>query len=95
MVVGFGTILLRIPECHSLKEKRGIVKRMIGRLRNHFNASVAEVGENDHHHFVRIGFSMVGNDTRVINSKMDKFLDMTEEMMLAEVVDHEMEIFHQ
>jgi uncharacterized protein len=95
MVVGYGTISLRIPECHSLKEKRGVVKQVIGRLRNHFNASIAEVEDNDRHQFAKIGFSLVGNDVRLINSKMDKILNMTEEMMLAEIVDHEMEIFHQ
>lgn len=95
MVIGFGTISLRIPECHSLKEKRSVIKQIIGRLRNNFNASVAEVGANDQHQFAKIGFCLAGNDVRMINSKMDKMLNMAEEMMLAEIIDHEMEIFHQ
>ena len=43
MVVGVGLITFRLHECHSLKEKRRIVKTVIAQLRNHFNASVAEV----------------------------------------------------
>ena len=95
MLVGYGTITLRIPYCHSLKEKRGVVKRIISRLRNQFNASVSEVADNDRHQWAKIGFSMVGNDVSLVNSKMDKLLNMVDEMMLAEVVDHEMEIWHQ
>ena len=43
MVVGVGAITFRLHDCHSLKEKRRVVKTVIAQLRNHFNASVAEV----------------------------------------------------
>ena len=67
---------------------------MINRLRNHFNASVAEVGSNDVYQKAEIGFCMVGNDTALINSKIDKLFNMAEDMGLAEIVDTEMEIIH-
>ena len=35
-----------------------------------------------------------GNDLRVVNAKMDKILNLAEEMGLAEMIDSEMEIFH-
>ena len=35
---------------------------------------------------------MVGNNRGVINSKMDKFFNMAEDLGLAEVIDMEMEI---
>lgn len=92
MVVGVGRVVYRIHDCRSLKGKRKIVKAIITRLRNHFNASVAEVGANDIHQRAEIGFSMMGNDRAVINSKMDKFLNMAEDLGLAEVIDMEMEI---
>jgi len=92
MVVGFGRVVYRIHDCRSLKGKRKIVKAIIMRLRNHFNASVAEVGANDIHQRAEIGFSMVGNDRAVINSKVDKFFNMAEDLGLAEVIDMEMEI---
>jgi len=67
---------------------------MINRLRNHFNASVAEVGSNDVYQKAEIGFCMVGNDTAMINSKIDKLFNMAEDMGLAEIVDTEMDIIH-
>jgi len=92
MVVGVGRVVYRIHGCRSLKGKRKIVKAIITRLQNHFNASIAEVGANDIHQKAEIGFSMVGNNRAVINSKMDKLFNMAEDLGLAETIDMEMEI---
>ncbi|MGD8241385.1 MAG: DUF503 domain-containing protein [Desulfobacterales bacterium] len=94
MVVGLGRIVYRIHDCRSLKGKRKVVKAIIARLRNRFNASVAEVGANDVYQRAEIGFSMVGNDRALINSKVDKLFNQAEDMGLAEVIDSEMEIFN-
>ncbi|MEZ4604012.1 MAG: DUF503 domain-containing protein [Desulfobacterales bacterium] len=44
MVIGIGKITFRLSFCHSLKEKRKVVKAIIRRTRNTFNVSMAEVG---------------------------------------------------
>ena len=49
---------------------------------------------NDVHQRAEIGFSLVGNDRQVINSKIDKIFNMIEELGLAEVIDSEMEIIN-
>ena len=94
MVVGLGTVTFRLHDCHSLKGKRRVVKKMIAQLRNHFNASVAEVAANDVYQKAVIGFAMAGNQGRAMNSKMDKLVNMAEDLGLAELVDSEMEIIH-
>jgi len=94
MVVGIGSLTLYIRDCRSLKAKRKVVKAVIARLRNHFNASVAEVGANDVHQKAAIGFAVMGNDQQMINSKLDKMFNFTEDLGLAEIVDSEMEIIH-
>jgi uncharacterized protein YlxP (DUF503 family) len=93
MVVGIGTITLRLHDCRSLKGKRKIVKSIISQMRNKFNASVAEVGANDIHHRAQIGYSMVGNNRSVINSKLDKAINLVDTMGIAEIIDTEMELF--
>jgi len=94
MVVGLGIITFRLHDCRSLKGKRKIVKAIIARIGNHFNASVAEVGSNDIYQKAEIGFAMVGSSRQVLNSKIDKLFNMADELGLAEMIDTEMEIFN-
>jgi len=92
MVIGYGIISFRLNDCRSLKGKRKIIKSIVNRLQNKFNASVAEVGFNDIYQMAQIGFAVVGNDKKMINSKMDKIVNMAEAFGLAEMIDSEMEM---
>jgi uncharacterized protein YlxP (DUF503 family) len=94
MVVGMGVITFRLHDCRSLKAKRSVVKAVISRMRNNFNASVAEVGANDIYQRAQIGFALAGGDQSLINTKIDKMLNFVEDLGLAEVIDTEMEILH-
>jgi uncharacterized protein YlxP (DUF503 family) len=92
VVVGVGHIVFRIYPCRSLKEKRKVVKAIVARIRNHFNASVAEVADNDIYQRAVIGISMVGSDRRMINAKLDKVFNFADGLGLAEMTDTQMEI---
>jgi len=94
MVIGIGKITLGLSDCHSLKDKRKIVKSMIAKVQNTFNASVAETGLNDVHQRSEIGIAMMGNDRRLINSKMDQVFEFVDTLQLAEIIDTEMEIIN-
>jgi hypothetical protein len=94
MVVGTGKIKFRLFDTNSLKGKRKIVKSIIQRIRNNFNISVAETDFNDSHDWLEIGFSMTGNDSRVMNSKLDKVIHFADELRLAVIVDSQIEIIH-
>ena len=92
MIIGTGRVVLRLHGVHSLKEKRKIIKSIINRIKNSFNASVAEVGANDSHERGVIGFSLTGNDQSTINSMIDKIFNKIDAMGLAEMVDTDYEI---
>jgi hypothetical protein len=92
MVVGMGQIVFRIHRCGSLKEKRKVVKAIVARIRNHFNASVAEVADNDIYQRAVIGISLVGSDRRMINAKLDKVFNFADGLGLAEMIDSQLEI---
>lgn len=94
MVVGLGIITFRLHDCRSLKSKRKIVKSLIGRLQNNFNASVAEVDSNDIYEEAIIGLAFVGNDKAMVNSKIDKAFSFADELGLAEIVNTEMELIN-
>ena len=92
MVIGICQLHLRIPEIHSLKEKRHVVRKLIDRVKHRFNVAISEVGDNDLWQRCQIGICTVGNDRRFVNSSLDKIIDFVEEMYLAEVIEKEIEI---
>jgi len=94
MVVGVCQLRMIINGISSLKEKRSVVKKIIARVKNKFSVSIAEVEDNDLWQSLVIGFCMVGNDRRYINSCLDKILDFIENLYLAEIVDHRIEIIN-
>jgi len=77
-----------------LKDKRKTVKSVVSRLRNRFNLAAAEVGANDRHQRAEIGLAFVGNDSRLINSKLDKAVNFVEAMRVADIIDSKMEIIN-
>lgn len=94
MVVGTGKIKFKLYGISSLKEKRSIVKSIINRIKKKFNVSIAEIDYNDSHLWAQIGFSIIGNDSRVVNSKLDKVLNMADDLGLAQIADTQIEIIH-
>jgi len=94
MVVGVCRLRLALHGVFSLKEKRGIIKRITARVRNSFPVSIAEVAENDQLRSAAIGFSVVGNDGAYVNSVLDKVLDFIEDLYLAEIIDQHIELIN-
>ncbi|HLZ55408.1 MAG TPA: DUF503 domain-containing protein [Ktedonosporobacter sp.] len=64
MVIGICQITLHLPESHTLKEKRQIVKSVIARVRNQFEVAIAEVDENDRWQLAVLGISCVSNSSQ-------------------------------
>ncbi|MCP4715218.1 MAG: DUF503 domain-containing protein [Deltaproteobacteria bacterium] len=94
MVVGVCQMRLSIHAVFSLKEKRGIVRRITGRVRAKFQVAIAEVDDNDLLTSAVIGICAVGNDRAFINSVLDKVIRFIDELYLAEVVDQQIEIMN-
>ncbi|MBL0225961.1 MAG: DUF503 domain-containing protein [Geobacteraceae bacterium] len=60
---------------HSLKEKRGIVKSILGRARNRFNISCAEVGRQDNPTVAVLGFVTVSPDKSISRTVLVRLED--------------------
>lgn len=94
MVVGVCQISLIIHDSHSLKQKRQVLKSLLEKVRNRFNASAAEVDAQDVWQRAEIGLSVVGNDRAFVNSALDKVINFIESLHLAEVTGHEIELIN-
>jgi len=64
-------IHLSLPS-HSLKEKRGIVKSILGRGRNRFNVACAEVDRQDNSGVAVLGFVTVSPDKNISRRTLEK-----------------------
>lgn len=92
MVVGILRLTLAIPAAQSLKEKRHAVKKLVDRVRARFNASIAEVAENDVWQRAVLGVACVANERAFVNEQLDKIVHEIERAAVADVVNREMEI---
>ena len=79
MVVGVLKLSLVIPENHSLKGKRGVLKRIEARVSNQFNISVTECGDQDLWQSAILGFGLVGSSQPVVQATLQKVVDFVDE----------------
>lgn len=75
MLIGTLKITIHLHGLASLKDKRKIVKSLIGRIKSRYNFAVSEVESQDSKAIAVIGFSTVSNDGTYINQQLDKVLD--------------------
>ncbi|MBW4056258.1 MAG: DUF503 domain-containing protein [Proteobacteria bacterium] len=67
-------IHLSLPS-HSLKEKRGIVKSILGRARNRFNVACAEVDRQDNTSEAVLVFVTVSSDKTISRQVLERLED--------------------
>ena len=75
MLVGLLTVTIHLQGIDSLKGKRKIVKSLVERLRNRFNASVSEVAAQDSKQLALIGVSVVSNSGSHLDEQLDKIVN--------------------
>ena len=85
---------LRAAYVHSLKEKRMIVKSIIGKLQNKFNVSIREVENQDLYQRISIGIVKLELNSKDSDQSKDKILNFIEENCEAEIIDIESEIIN-
>jgi uncharacterized protein YlxP (DUF503 family) len=74
MIIGVLKAQMHLHGITSLKQKRGIVKSVIGRLKARFNISIAEVDHNDNKTSAILAVAIVSNDTRFIDKQLDAII---------------------
>ena len=91
MVVAIARLTLIIHDNNSLKGKRKVVKSLIEKVRHRFEASVAEVGDQDLWQKAKIGVALVGNDARLLSTRLNQITSFIENQHLAEIVESHVE----
>lgn len=92
MIVGAAVVEIHVHGSRSLKEKRGVVRSVIQRLRNDFSIAVAEVGGQDTWQRAVIGMSTVGIDPGRVRGVLERAVAFVDSLGLAEVVGSDVEL---
>ncbi len=79
MIVGVSQITLHLPGCHSLKEKRQVIKSVMARVRQQFEVAIAEIDEQDRWQIAKLGVSCVSNSSQHIDEILGRVLRYIEE----------------
>jgi uncharacterized protein len=94
MVVGVLKLSLILAENHSLKGKRGVLKRVQARVAHQFNVSVAECGDQDLWQTALLGFAAVGSSRNIVEATLNKIVEFVDGLGLAQVGASDTEIFY-
>lgn len=91
--VGLLTLEIYIPGVTSLKQKRGIVKPLVARIRNDFNVSVAEVEDQDQLGHTVLAIATVSASADYVHGLLEKIAASVAAWRLdAELVDYTIEL---
>ena len=75
MVIGVLQLDLRLYGPQSLKQKRGVIQKLLARCRNRFPASCSEVGHQDLWQRTLFGFAVVSSSEQVLAPILSRIED--------------------
>ncbi len=89
MIIGLSTWDLHLPGCHSLKDKRGVLKPLTTTLRRSLNVSVAETDHQDLWQRAEIACAVVGTARPVVEEILrsaDRVIEETDGLRIVDTV---------
>ena len=94
MVLAYAVFDIHLPGCRGLKEKRMVVKSLKTRIRNEFEVSAAEVGDQDLLQRAKLGVAAVGPDQQPLDALLQHILRFVEENLDGELLGYQNELIH-
>jgi uncharacterized protein YlxP (DUF503 family) len=92
MPVGLLTLEIYIPDAHSLKDKRQVLRSLKDRLRARFNVAVAELDHNDNWQRAQIGVVTLSNNAAHVEQSLQTVFNEAENLLGRDLVDHNLEL---
>jgi len=92
MPIGLLTLEIHIPDAHSLKDKRQVLRSLKDRLRARFNVAVAELDHQDTWQRAQVGVVSLSNDAAHLDQSLRAVFDEAEQLLGRELISHELEI---
>jgi uncharacterized protein YlxP (DUF503 family) len=92
VVIGLLTLELHFPGARSLKDKRQVVRGLVGRIRKRFNVSVAEVEHQDLWQRARLAVVSVNTDRAHLEATLESVAGEAASTRDADLVDQQTEV---
>jgi uncharacterized protein YlxP (DUF503 family) len=92
MPIGLLTLEIYIPEAHSLKDKRQVLRSLKDRLRGRFNVAVAELDGQDSWQRATIGIVTLSNNAGLTEQALRTIFEESERLLGRDLVGHELEL---
>lgn len=92
MLVGIAKLDLFLPETHSLKEKRMVLKPIQEKTFAKFKVPVQEVGYQDLWQRAQVGFAVAGGDHAAVSHLIDSMIAFIESLDLAAITERAVDV---
>jgi uncharacterized protein YlxP (DUF503 family) len=92
MPVGLLLLDLQLPDAHSLKDKRQILRSLKARLRRKFNIAIAELDFHDVWQSSTIGIVTLSNAEQHVEESLQSVLREAQRQLGPILVDHSVEL---
>ena len=92
MPIGLLTLEIHIPDAHSLKDKRQVLRSLKDRLRAQFNVAVAELEHQDVWQRALVGVVTLSNDEQHLRESLDRAASEAERLLGRDLVSQEIEV---
>ena len=79
MVLGVGQLTIHIPESHSLKDKRRVIRSITQRVRSRFDVAIAEVDDQQFWQSATIGIVAVSNSGQHADEVIQRVIAFVEQ----------------
>jgi uncharacterized protein YlxP (DUF503 family) len=94
MVIGVLQVELRLHGPQSLKQKRGVIRKILARCRNRFPASCAEIGHQDLWQRSLLGFAVINISEQVVAPVLARIEDEIQDHGDVDLINVETEFIH-
>ena len=93
MPVGLITLEIFIPDAHSLKDKRQVLRSLKDRLRGHFNVAVAELDHQEVWQRSVVGVVGISSDGHHLEESLQAIVAESERLLGRDLIAHGIEYF--
>lgn len=91
--IGLSMIEIAIPDSHSLKDKRQVVRSILDRIRSRFNVSACEADNLNNWQRATLAFACVANDKEFVHERLMRIAELVGEDGRITVEDVHVEIW--